>query len=229
MCSPVLPGFLMMLKSLLSLVLQPNCLLCDRPSQGELCYDCQQQLKEHKWRKPDQFWNNSLPLFCLGDYEGELKRAITTLKYNHLPQLGEELGRWLGEAWIKSTVVPKKKRFSVIPIPLHPKRLKERGFNQAEVIAQGFCRVTRYPLFPHGLKRVRNTQKLFELSPQERQKTLVNALALGKDAKNKSLTFPVLLIDDIYTTGATVKEAIRVLKQHQMIVGGVAAIARPKH
>jgi ComF family protein len=217
-----------MLNDFLSLFLQPNCLLCDRPSQGNLCYDCQRQLREYQWRKPDQFWHGSLPLFFWGDYEGDLKRAMTTLKYNHLPQLGEELGRWLGEAWIKSMVVPKNKKFSVIPIPLHPQRLKERGFNQAEAIARGFCRVTRYPLLPNGLKRVRNTKKLFELSPQERQKTLVHALALGKEAQNKSMTSPVLLIDDIYTTGATVREAIRVFKQHQIVVGGVAAIARPK-
>ncbi|MGK7946646.1 MAG: ComF family protein [Microcystaceae cyanobacterium] len=218
-----------MLKDFLSLFLQPNCLLCERSCQDNLCQDCQQQLRGHKRGKPTQDWNSSLPLFVWGDYEGNLKRAVTTLKYERLPQLGEELGQWLGEAWLKSAVVSKHKKLTVIPIPLHPQRLKERGFNQAEVMARGFCRVTRYPLLPNGLKRVRNTPKLFDLTPKEREKTLLNSLALGEDAKKKAIKSPVLLIDDIYTTGTTVKEAIRVLKQHKIVVIGVAAIARPRY
>jgi ComF family protein len=217
-----------MLKSVLSLFLKPNCLLCDRPSEGELCIDCQRQIKEHQWRKPDQFWRGNLPLFIWGDYEGELKRVMTELKYNNLPQLAEELGLWLGETWVKSGVVAQNKRYTVIPIPLHPERLKERGFNQAEIIARGFCRVTRYPLLAHGLKRIRNTDKLFDLSPQERKKMLLNSLVLGTEAQNKPISSPILLIDDIYTTGATVNEAIRVFQQYHLPFLGVAAIAKPR-
>lgn len=216
-----------MLKDLFSFFLKPVCLLCDRPASSLLCEDCQRQLKQYQSPCPAQFWTTKIPLFVWGNYEGDFKRAITTLKYQNHPQLGQEFGIWLGEAWLKSNRVSQKSKYTVIPIPLHPKRLQERGFNQAEAIAQGFCRVTRYPLLPHGLKRIRDTAKMFELSPIERQKNVANCFRLSKEYQDKPPPYPILLIDDIYTTGATITEAIRAIEQHHLPWLGVATLATP--
>ncbi len=214
-----------MLKEILGIFLQSHCPLCDRNSPRILCEDCQHQLNQHKRSNSRQFWSGEIPLLVWGNYEGQLKQAITTLKYENHPQLGEELGIWLGETWLKSKVVSSEDNYTVIPIPLHPKRLQERGFNQAEVIARGFCRVTRYPLLPQGLRRIRDTVKLFELSPEERQKNMADTFRLGQDLLKNRTHSPILLIDDIYTTGTTVKEGVKVLRQHHLQWLGVAAIA----
>ena len=112
----------------------------------------------------------------------------------------------------------------VVPIPLHADKLKQRGFNQAELLAESFCQYTGLPLCRQGLERVRGTQPLFGLSLTERQEMLADALSVGKSLTQKRPQ-RVLLLDDIYTTGTTVGEAHRVLRRQGISVYGVVAIA----
>ncbi len=217
-----------MLKSFLSVFLQSSCPLCDRSTSHLVCQDCYHQLKAYQSPYPQQFWQPPTPLFCWGHYEGALKRALTTLKYNHHPQLAEELGIWLGETWLKLKVVSPQQNYAVLPIPLHPNRFKERGFNQAEWIAKGFCRVTHTPLYAKGLQRTKDTIKLFDLGAVERQNVIKNSFRLGQDFQKGNPSLPLLIVDDIYTTGASAKEAIRVLKNHHCTILGIAVIATPR-
>ena len=213
-----------MWQNLLSLFLQSNCLLCKRSAEV-LCPYCQRQLQDCQLRYRSQSWRGDLPVFVWGYYDGVLKRAIATLKYDGQRQLGDLLGFWLGETWLKSPYSSSLKKIIVVPIPLHPDKLKTRGFNQAELIARGFCRVTGYSLQDSGLVRVKNTQPMFGLNPQERQENIQSAFALGKQFQSHFPQTPVLLIDDIYTTGVTAKEAATVLRQQGIKVLGVGAIA----
>ncbi|PSF38693.1 ComF family protein [Aphanothece hegewaldii CCALA 016] len=210
-----------MLKSFLSLFLQQNCPLCDRSTEEEICQDCLRQLKSQQIKNTAQFWYGELPLFVWGNYEGKLKQAIAALKYNRHPELGEVMGQWLGEAWLKSSL-EKKQKFSVIPIPMHQQKLKERGFNQAELMAKGFCKTTGYNLQSHGLIRIRETQAMYSLKPKEREENVKNAFNIGK--LNQTNT-PVLLIDDIYTTGTTAKEVAKCLNSHHVNVVGIATLS----
>ena len=121
----------------------------------------------------------------------------------------------------------------VVPIPLHPRKLKQRGYNQAELLAEGFCQVTGLPLHRQGLVRVRATDAQFSLSSQDRAKNLADAFQLGASLKRLSQArsqarsqTTVLLLDDIYTTGATVQSALATLHRHQMPCLGVAVLAR---
>ncbi len=212
-----------MLKSLLSLVLQDNCPLCDRPAANKLCQYCQRQLKHYQWNQPSQFWPSEIPLFVWGKYEGKLKQAIAAFKYEKQPKIGELLGNWLGEAWLASGMGKTIPKMTAVPIPLHPQKLQERGFNQAEIIAKGFCQTTGCPLQIKALERVRNTQAMFGLTPTQRQQNIQSAFTLGKSLQYTS--FPILLIDDIYTTGATATEAIKTFRSHRIAVVGIAAIA----
>jgi predicted amidophosphoribosyltransferase len=107
---------------------------------------------------------------------------------------------------------------------MHPKKQKQRGFNQAALIAEGFCNVTGYKLKVNGLERIKETEAQFSLSAVQRQENLANAFILGKDLRRHP-NIPILLLDDIYTTGATVKAAVQTLEQHQITVLGVAAVA----
>ncbi|WP_228060593.1 MULTISPECIES: ComF family protein [unclassified Coleofasciculus] len=177
---------------------------------------------------PSEFWHEELPVFVWGNYGGVLKRAIAALKYDNKPQLARPLGYWLGEAWQKSPVAKESKKLTVVPIPIHPSKRQKRGFNQAELIAQSFCQFTGYSHQPFGLERIRETEAQFGLSVQERSQNLTGALEIGKSFRRNSPTSPVLIVDDIYTTGATVRSAAQILRKQGIKVYGVVAIASSK-
>ncbi|WP_013324949.1 ComF family protein [Gloeothece verrucosa] len=217
-----------MFKSLLSLFFKPNCSLCERAASDSLCRDCQRQLKSCQMKNPGQFWQGDLPLFVWGEYGGKLKQAIATMKYNHHPELGTFLGRWLGEAWSKSSRSFPSKKIIVIPIPLHGDKLKERGFNQAALIASGFCQLTGYPLIAKGLERVKDTQAMFSLGTSAREENINKAFKIGKSLLKSFPHSSVLLVDDIYTTGTTVKEAAQTLRLGGIEVMGVVALSTAK-
>lgn len=217
-----------MLKSFFDLFLKANCPLCKRSAKLTLCLDCEKQIKQLTYPNSQIFWQGELPVFIWGTYTGIFKRAIAALKYDQKTDLGRLFGYWLGEKWLASPLAKTYPKLTVIPIPLHAEKLKIRGFNQAEIIAQGFCQITRYNLKAQGLKRIKKTEALFGLSPSARAKEIKDSLILGQDFHKKLPSDPVLLLDDIYTTGTTVKEAKKILEQHQIKVIGVVAIASSK-
>ena len=209
-----------MLKSLLSLLLKENCPLCCRSADDTLCADCQGQLQDCKLENCSQFWQGDLPLFAWGTYGGELRRAIASLKYHNHPELARPLGYWLGKAWGEANPLGKRKKLTVVPIPIHPQRRKERGFNQAELLARSFCRYTGYPLAAKALKRVKATEAFFNLNLQERKEQLKEAFAKGKGIRRCKLGSPVLILDDIHTTGQTARQAAQVLNPlYEQLVG----------
>ncbi len=229
-----------LVKSILNLWFKPNCVLCDRPAKDIICEYCQRQLQQCQLAQPDKFWRQEEPpLFVWGAYQGTVKRAIAQMKLSqgqNCPELSKPLGQWLGETWLKSPLSAGKK-FTVVPIPSDPKRLKERGFNQAELLANSFCDVTGYPCQPQGLTRSRPTKALYSLSVEQRKEEINQAMRLGaafrdsrkgSAARNRPPKNPVLLLDDIYTTGTTCREAQRVLQQNKISVYGIVAIATTK-
>ena len=215
-----------LVKSFLNLFLKSNCPLCQRPAAGEFCPYCHKQLQRCQLSDPGRFWHSQQRVFVWGEYGGALKRAIAALKYDGNPQLAKPLGGWLAEAWLSFPELAID-NLTVVPIPLHQEKLKERGFNQAELLAESFCELTGLPLQRHGLERVKNTQALFALTPQQRQAEMKNALSLGKDFRRRLPRDRVLLVDDIYTSGTTVKSAIQILKLSGISVYGTVALATP--
>lgn len=216
-----------MLERILSLFLQVNCSLCQRPAEDIICNYCEKKLRSCQLDNPQKLWQNDLPVFVWGSYDSYLKRAIANCKYDLNSEVGELLGEWLGEAWLKADLPTRYPKLTVIPIPLHPKKLKTRGFNQSELIARNFCQVTSYQYLPHLLARVKNTEAMFSLTPEARIANLERAFSLGKDYLKFKRNSQILIIDDIYTTGTTVKSAIQVLAQLDIKVLGVAVIATP--
>jgi len=98
----------------------------------------------------------------------------------------------------------------LIPVPLHKKRLKERGFNQAGLLAAELAELTKLPAYD-GLRRVKETEKQFELGPEQREANMDDAFALCNGFCVDDAD--ILLVDDILTTGATVRACAKVLKQ----------------
>ena len=212
-------------KAVLNLFFKPNCPLCDRPAETQLCPYCQKQILRCQF-PPTQQFSGEVPLLIWGQYKGALKRAIVTMKYNNHPEIAQPLGYWLAETWLNTSNLDNQ-RLAVVPIPMFAEKQKKRGFNQAELLARSFCQVTGLPLKSRGLERIRDTKAQFSLSASQRQENLKDAFRLGADLR-QSKANSVLIVDDIYTTGATIKAAIAALKRHKIAVAGVLAIATTK-
>jgi ComF family protein len=214
-------------KSLLNLFLQANCPLCQRSTPSAICQYCTKQLQTCNLKNSGYLWQQPLPILAWGMYGGALKRAIAVMKYENQPEIGRLLGQYLGEAWLLNFPSANQKSV-IVPIPLHAKKLKERGYNQAAIIAQGFCQTTGLKLRLNGLERCKETKAQFSVSGSEREKNLTDAFSLGTDFRSRHPETGVLLIDDIYTTGATAKSAVQTLHQSNISVLGLAAVATTK-
>ena len=206
------------------------CPLCQRPAKAVFCPDCQRRLQAERldsWPVTTSPW----PLYAWGIHRGALRRAIYCLKYEGQRRIGAVLGEWLGSRWLES----RQKRsgsqgshdllsrhdYTVVPIPLHAERLRQRGYNQAALISQAFCERTGLRHLPDALVRVRATAAQHELNPLQRQQNLAGAFAL-----KRAPATPVLLVDDIYTTGSTVQAAQQVLVAAGIPVAGVVVVAQ---
>ena len=150
---------------------------------------------------------------------------IASLKYDNQPHLAEPLAVWMAEAWLNSAGLPSP-RPVLVPVPMHPDKLRQRGFNQAELLASTFSAHTRLPLVRQGLRRSRETTAQFQLSAEAREHNLSGAFSLGPAFVRRPPTQPVLLVDDIYTTGATARAALQTLHRHGIRVQGLIVLAR---
>ncbi|MFB2837885.1 ComF family protein [Floridanema evergladense] len=211
-------------QGLLDLFLQSQCPLCERPTSTDFCTYCEKQLNRCQITQPEKFWGNDFPVFPWGTYSGSLKRALWTLKYEKQPKIAQPLGFWLGETWLK-TRLKSAKNLIVVPIPLHPNKLRSRGFNQAELLAASFCQVTNLRLEKDGLERISETEALHSKLANERRESLRGAFQIGKAFRQRHPKAEVLLLDDIYTTGATAIEAADTLGKFDIKVCGIVAIA----
>lgn len=180
-----------------------RCPQCAEPTtHGERCGAC---LKE----APHFARTHALFL-----YEFPVDRIIHALKYGH--QLA--VAGWLGEALAALPVDADL----LMPLPLHPSRLAERGFNQSIEIARPLARRLRRPLILDALIRSRATPAQAELPLKERARNVRGAFECRQDLGGRS----VLLVDDVMTSGATLDEAARVLKLHGASRVEVAVAAR---
>ncbi len=213
------------MRSLLATVFRPACPLCTRPAQGYFCVDCQRQIEATRLPQPWQFWQEPLPLAAWGRYQDALKRVLGALKYHNRPELARPLGHHLGDLWLTGGHgLPQPP--GVVPIPIHPEKRKTRGYNQAELLAEAFCQYVGLKLYSNLLLRQTDTQAQHSLSAREREANLATAFAINPHHRRPKA--PVLILDDIYTTGATARTAQAVLQQAGLRVVGILVVATGK-
>ena len=153
---------------------------------------------------------------------GIVRKLVHEFKYNRQRHLRYPLGGWLCETMNDPRL--RDRRFDlVVTVPLHPARERERGFNQAELIAEVFCATTRLPL-RNVLQRVRYTTTQTNFDRAERMENLRGAFRLRKNASVRDLR--VLLVDDVLTTGSTLSECAFVLKEAGAVSVHAATAAR---
>jgi ComF family protein len=166
--------------------------------------------------------------FAYGSYESELRELIHLLKYGGVQPAAKVLGRMLAGAIASIAPEFAVETIAVIPVPLHRLKLRQRGFNQAELIARAAVKIAgfnhRLCLYPRALVRKRETISQTGLTRHERRANLRGAFAVAQPEAVQGRE--VLLVDDVYTTGATLSECTRVLRRTGATKVWVATVAR---
>ena len=173
----------------------PTCPICSRlTSEGEYC-------PRHKKGKKLK------GVYVAAYYkEGALREAIHAFKYEFIKELAKPLGQILSQALCEKII---DEETILMPMALHPRRERQRGFNQAKLIAQEVSRICGLEI-SEGLRRVRHTKRQVDLNDRQRAQNVADAFAWN--SPNKLHGKKVLLIDDVMTTGATLNEAAKALK-----------------
>ena len=183
----------------IELIKEPYCLKCGKKlanASVEYCLDCLKYSHEFDAGR------------SLLGYKGVVRKSLYRFKYSGRAEYAKAYAmlaeRELGE------FVRKVAPDAFVPVPLHPKRYKKRGYNQAELFAQELSRIFDIPVRSGYVRRIRNTIPLKTLERVERQNNLKKAFKINEnDVKLNT----IIVVDDIYTTGSTMDALSYVMRQ----------------
>lgn len=176
------------------------CMKCGKPvryKEQEYCFDCRR--KNHSYDRGYSVWLHKNPA----------RGSIYRFKYGNQRRFGYFFGQEMGRIFRK--YLKEKNIDVIIPIPLHRRRRKKRGYNQAEILAEELGKCVGIPVEKKWLCRRVYTNPQKELGRKERGENLKQVFGVSDDFCRVRT---VLLVDDIYTTGSTVDSAAEILKNH---------------
>ncbi|MFZ5365855.1 MAG: ComF family protein [Patescibacteria group bacterium] len=155
-------------------------------------------------------------LTSIFSYKGIIKKGISKLKYHFVSDLASDLVEiFLGLCGEDKTFSDfcLEKHPCLVPIPLHPRREKWRGFNQSALLGKMIAKNLNLDFAPDLIKRIKNTKPQIKLKEKERKENIKGAFRVSPTSHFALLTSPLILFDDVWTSGATLKEAGEVLKR----------------
>ncbi|MDH7516400.1 MAG: ComF family protein [Bacteroidota bacterium] len=223
----------------LDFLLPPRCLSCDAVIRAAdvLCPAC---LTESAVRMPTDedcgallaglTYRADVSMIHIG-FEFEpgtaIAESIHTMKYRGMHSIGYWFGRLLGEQCMGKPILDG--RPVLVPVPLHHVKRLERGFNQAESICRGLSFETGLPVYAHALRRVRYTQSqaAMLLDKRERRLNTLDAFVIDPRFPAVLREHPVIIVDDLITTGATMSDCVMVLRENGVQDIRLLAVARP--
>ena len=222
--------------SFLDFIYPPSCLSCQSPhldGQRHVCPQCWGTIERITQPHPLYLETRSklieggvsdLVSMYVFEKEGTLQQIMHALKYQGYTWLGVELGRRLGKVVLEWDV----RVDYVIPVPLHRRKERERGYNQADRIARGLSDVTGFELRNNFLRRKKYTQTQTQLNIEQRQENMDDAFEVDKKGESALHQKSCLLVDDVITTGATITACTNVLMNAGAahVIAGSAALAK---
>ncbi len=202
-----------LLKRLERLVFLPCCLICGKLLNEICCKDCKKRiydklnLKIESKNKKDYYFEKHIYLF---NYKDEIRNLILDYKFNDKSYLYELFSKIITKNEKICGIL--KKYDIIIPVPIHKKRKQKRGYNQSELITRQISK--KIPSLVHENKALQKTKHNIEqssLSKEQRKQNVKNVYKIVNKEKIENKN--IVLFDDIYTTGNTVNEISKILKQ----------------
>lgn len=201
-----------MLELALDLIFPKVCGMCGQICKESLCKVCGKEIEKQAIYKIDNYKNNKEKHFdehvYIFRYIGDIRKKIIDYKFNDKSYLCEFFVKCI----LKNKKVCKKilTYDIIIPVPIHKKRLLQRGYNQSELIGKIISRKLGIQMVSDCLHKNENTIEQSKLNKLDRSKNVKNVYTLQNKEKIKDKN--ILIFDDIYTTGSTVSECARILK-----------------
>lgn len=224
------------IKPFLDVVFPATCICCGASTEASgksICNWC----RHDRFERAELISSDILPAgvhfqfsLWMFDKGGYLQKLLHDLKYNFMMGVGEELGNLAGIEFLKSAEEEilknlKVQRVLIVPVPLHRKKERERGYNQARAIAAGFSRSTGWALLEKGvISRVKRTKTQTGLSLADRSENLNGAFQINRKAHFHGAY--AIIIDDVYTTGATSFELAGALIAEGVTGAAIVTVAK---
>lgn len=212
LCRAILPG----------VTQRPLCISClkDYTRTGQICFFCESfgSVKPDCRCIPKKYPLKGLLSLCF--YEMHWRELLHSLKYRGKRSHARPLGAWIGS---EVRAIGYCKPDLVVPVPLHRNRERERGYNQSDLLARSAAKELGVPCYGL-LEKIKDTPSQTRVSRRERRENVYRAFCCREELKPGTI---VLLIDDIYSTGSTMREAAEALRSNGAIVyGAVVAYNR---
>lgn len=198
-----------MLEFILNYIFPPACSVCGKVDENWLCSNCQKRIERLEKFCVVEIENKKYEkLFYLFKYESLVRKLILQYKFSNKAYLSHFFA---GEI-VKNEENQKllKQYDMIIPVPMHKKKMKKRGYNQTELVAEELAQKLEIELRKDIITKVVNTTTQSKLGGKERKTNIQHAFFIKNDIEVEDKK--VILLDDIYTTGATSQECSRVLK-----------------
>lgn len=191
-----------LLNKTLEYIFPPICGICDEVGEGYICEKCYQNISQYLYEKIE---NNNFYLF---HYIEMIRNKIISYKFNDKSYLSH----MFCEIFVKSKIACEfiRNYDIIIPVPMYKRKKGKRGYNQSELIARRLAKYFQMPIATNILVKQINTQMQSSLGKEERIKNVQNVYKVRDMEKIENKN--ILLVDDIYTTGATVNECKKVLQ-----------------
>ncbi|MEW6380360.1 MAG: ComF family protein [bacterium] len=188
------------------LIQQPICPICGQPFSDEAGTDVSKKTYCNSCQECSPAFIQARSIFF---YEGAIRHLIHEFKYQGNIRIGKFLARSMVSCW-DSSEADISSVDCIVPVPIGRKKLRQREFNQSLILARQIGKKLKVPVYPFGLERVKEVAPQMKLSRLERMRNIQNSFRV-RDGR-KVCGRKVLLVDDVFTTGATARECSRVLR-----------------
>lgn len=212
-------------EKILDFIYPQVCGICGKLDRNWLCPKCRMVIEEHKQigiDLPKESHGEFQEFISLFSYEGIIRDLLIQYKFQEKPYLAKTLGNFLIS---QEPIKEKIQAYDILmPVPISHKRKKERGYNQSLLLAKEIQVSTKQVINTQSLVKIQNITEQSKLTKEERKQNIQGVYQLKHESMIKEKS--VLIIDDIYTTGSTIKECCKTIAKGKPSKIGILVMAK---